>query len=570
MKKILHNPLLALMLGIFLAACGGRSASLPTATSGAPSEINQPPTPTATAIPVTDIIRLALAKYLGTRVEDVQIHSMDKTQWSDSCLGVPAPGEICNPVAMPGYGGILIAQGSLYEFHSDINGNDVRFIPGAALAARQILSAQLGVELKKVNIANVETVTWKDNCFEINLPGLECAALETPGYRVTLEMPDGKRYQYHTDESGSVVRLAVAPLAELSRVLISWSQEEGGFCQSASFGEDQIAFGACGAAQIVAPYVSPDRLEELHHFIDRYAAFEAETSAGKIKLAGEGNLTAMPVDQRMAAEWARLATMEAVSGLPGMAGGLVFAWHREGGLAGLCEDVTVYLSGIATLTSCKDEQGQSLGQTWLTANQMRTIYTWVDTYQDYDYTTSDPAIADGITTRMIFTGNGQEQMNEFEQTRLAALAEEVLGELQTTPNPADMEAARATLVAYLSALTAGKYSEAVELYGGSYEVLRDNNPNLTPDDFPALFRAGCTLNGFVCNLIIKNFVADAQLSATDFRFTVELQNPDGGLFILGPCCGADPAEEPPWTQFDFLVRKTDDKFKVQDLPVYVP
>ena len=70
--------------------------------------------------------------------------------------------------------------------------------------------------------------------------------------------------------------------------------------------------------------------------------------------------------------------------------------------------------------------------------------------------------------------------------------------------------------------------------------------------------------------MVKNFVDDSQLSPDDFRFTVELQNPDGSLFVLGPCCGADPDTEPPWTQFDFLVKRTDSGFLVQDLPVYVP
>jgi hypothetical protein len=119
-------------------------------------------------------------------------------------------------------------------------------------------------------------------------------------------------------------------------------------------------------------------------------------------------------------------------------------------------------------------------------------------------------------------------------------------------------------------LSLKQYSSVVALYGGSYQVLQDNNPSIAATDYPALFTAGCSLNGFVCDLKIKNFVHETQLSETDFRFTVEMETPDGSLFVLGPCCGADPQDEPPWTQFDFLVKKVGGRFLVQDLPIFVP
>jgi hypothetical protein len=570
MHKLRAYHFLILTLGLLLINCGSRPTASPPPTITVPLEIDTQPVPTTTTIPMSEIIRIALAQKLGVNPEDVQIHSMDETDWPDNCLGVAAPNEVCSQIITPGYGGIMINKGMPYEFHTDASGKNVRLIPGAALAARQILAAQLGLEDKKVTIINSEAVTWQDNCLEVNLPNQACTPVETPGYRVTLDTPNGKRYQFHTDETGGDIRLAEAPPAQVSPVLIHWSQTTDGVCLEASFGEDLLAFGACGGPKIVVAYASPDLDVEMHHFIDKYMSFEADTPAGTINMVGTGNITTTPVDQRIAAEWARLATLEASSGSSGAAWGLIFAWHRQGGIAGFCDDVTVYLNGIASATSCQGDQPQSVGQTWLTANQMRTIYTWADTYQDYDYTSTDPATVDGMTMRMIFNGNGTEQMNEFEQTRLTALAQEILGELQTTSNPADLEDARKVLVDYLSALTARDYLAATDLFGGSYQILRDNNPDINPEDHASLFQAGCTYNGFVCNLVVKNFVDDNQLSATDFRFTVELQNPDTSLFVLGPCCGADPETEPPWTQFDFLVRKTEAGFLVQDLPVYVP
>ena len=78
----------------------------------------------------------------------------------------------------------------------------------AAVAnSRQDLAERLGVELSAVILVTVEAVDWPDGCLGIQTPGIMCTTVITPGYRVILEV-SGKQYEYHTNESGSVVRLA--------------------------------------------------------------------------------------------------------------------------------------------------------------------------------------------------------------------------------------------------------------------------------------------------------------------------------------------------------------------------
>ena len=56
-----------------------------------------------------------------------------------------------------------------------------------------------------------------------------------------------------------------------------------------------------------------------------------------------------------------------------------------------------------------------------------------------------------------------------------------------------------------------------------------------------------------------------------YIFQVEFNNPDGSLFVLGPCCGADETEMPPVSQFEYTVsRKAEGKFVVMNTPPYVP
>jgi len=136
------------------------------------------------------------------------------------------------------------------------------------------------------------------------------------------------------------------------------------------------------------------------------------------------------------------------------------------------------------------------------------------------------------------------------------------------PTLNDLERAREVLTSYFSLLHDGRYSEAIHYYGGTYDILRDWNPDVDEDDYAALFKRGCTSNGLRC-LRIKTIVRKEEVSPTEFTFTVEFINDDGTLFERGPCCGTEE-KEPPQTLFPFTVKKVDGRLLVQEMPVYVP
>ncbi len=140
-----------------------------------------------------------------------------------------------------------------------------------------------------------------------------------------------------------------------------------------------------------------------------------------------------------------------------------------------------------------------------------------------------------------------------------------------TPSPTanELDNAREALTSYFSLLHEGRYTEAIDYYGGDYEILRGWNPDADGDDYVTLFTLGCTANGLIC-LPVGNIVTEEQVSPTEFGFTVEFVNDDGTQFVRGPCCGATEEEMPPQSEFTYTVKKIDDKFLVQELPVYVP
>jgi hypothetical protein len=271
----------------------------------------------------------------------------------------------------------------------------------------------------------------------------------------------------------------------------------------------------------------------------------------------------------MIAEWSNLVTQEAEAGRSDASWGQVLAWHREGGIAGFCDDAAIYLSGEALAKSCKTEPLSHPARTRMTSNQLRTIYQWYDSLHDFELSQSDLATADSLSTKITFTGAGPADALEADQQQMQELAANIYLQISQKNDPADLHNAQGTLTAYLEALSAGRFGEAAALFAGDIQILRNNNPDISPEDGAGLFQAACEKNGFICDLKLKNEVSAAQISTTEYRVVVELVKPDGSLFSLGPCCGEDP-DTPPTTQFEFIVVSIDGHFLVQSLPVYSP
>lgn len=140
-----------------------------------------------------------------------------------------------------------------------------------------------------------------------------------------------------------------------------------------------------------------------------------------------------------------------------------------------------------------------------------------------------------------------------------------LGTDARTPEPA----AEAVLVEFLAALSGGDFEQAARLYGGTYGVLENWNPDLDPDAVAGLWERGCTRNGLQC-LELRRVVASAVDADGTHRFEVELSTAAGELFVRGPCCDEDPATSPPDSVFTFTVEEVDGELRVMRMPPYVP
>jgi hypothetical protein len=132
-----------------------------------------------------------------------------------------------------------------------------------------------------------------------------------------------------------------------------------------------------------------------------------------------------------------------------------------------------------------------------------------------------------------------------------------------------MDEAHDVLVDFLTLLHTGNYTDAVPLYGGEYEQLQVFNPEIDPTDHVALWIWVCDNKLLQC-LEVRS-ATFKQLVGDSYIFQVEFSNPDGSLFVRGPCCGATETEMPSVSQFEYMVsRNTDHKYVVMTTPPYVP
>jgi len=130
-----------------------------------------------------------------------------------------------------------------------------------------------------------------------------------------------------------------------------------------------------------------------------------------------------------------------------------------------------------------------------------------------------------------------------------------------------LDEARAVLVGFFRLLNAGNYSEAAPSYGGAVDILLQNNPDVDPNDLPALLERACLQNGHFC-LPVREVLVSLETEVGTYRFLVTFAHPDGSLFQRGPCCGDDSAL--PQSEFEYIVKMVDGKYLVMDLPPYVP
>jgi hypothetical protein len=304
--------------------------------------------------------------------------------------------------------------------------------PTAADIAKLALGQQLNINPAAISIVSVEPVEWPNTCLGVQAQGQTCAQVVVPGYLVMLEA-ERQRYEYHTNADGTELQAVPGPIPPLGGLSITWQADNA--CQAAVIDPQGVTYGPCGGAMKTAPLPSDGQKQDLNQFGTVYAPFYAETQAGDLNLSGRGDSQATSAEQRMLAEWARLTVEDAILGEAGAAREPAIAWHREGGIAGFCDDLTVDMAGAVQATSCKGNSAQEVGQTRLDVSQLVQVYRWIDTLKPFEVVQTEPAAADQMTVRLSFAGQGTQQATSSDQQAIEAFAAQLFAELASGSAP---------------------------------------------------------------------------------------------------------------------------------------
>jgi len=104
-------------------------------------------------------------------------------------------------------------------------------------------------------------------------------------------------------------------------------------------------------------------------------------------------------------------------------------WSRNGGIAGFCDMMTIYLPSGAFGNSCK---GSTVSGA-LTAAERDQLISWVKTYGSVDLTRSDNATADSMTVSLDFEGQGTGQPDASVQQQIFDLMGNIYARIQPQP-----------------------------------------------------------------------------------------------------------------------------------------
>ena len=252
----------------------------------------------------------------------------------------------------------------------------------AQIAALTHLSETLNLPADQINLISTEAVTWPDGCLGVQKMGVMCTQALVDGFKIVFEA-DGKEYELHTNQTGSSVILADGSGVDnvVESILITQLSENLGLNPSdiSVVSSEPVEFNdAClGVAMqgvMCAEVMTPGRIVVL----------EANGTQYEYHVSDDGTRV-------------QPAT-------------LALTWSRDGGIAGFCDSLTVFLSGEIYGSQCKSQPEGNMGTfaNLLSATEEDQFNGWIAKYGSVILDESDPkGVADGISNVVTLYGVGK-------------------------------------------------------------------------------------------------------------------------------------------------------------------
>jgi hypothetical protein len=273
----------------------------------------------------------------------------------------------------------------------------------AQRAALTALSEKLGLSADKIKLLSTEAVTWPNGCLGIVRIGVMCTQAEVPGFKIVFEA-NGQKYELHTNQDGSVALLAEG------------AQDAGAAQQTVI---KQLAMNL-GLQETDISVVSDNEVEFpdscLGVSMPDIMCAQMVTPGHIIVLEANG----VQYEYHTSADGSQVQPAT-----------LALNWKREGGIAGFCDDLTVFRSGEIYTQQCKTGDGKmGTFANSLSAQEQKQFSDWMTQFGEANLDASDPA---GVADRMVVTlnlfGAGSKQPTKAEQQALFEFAQNLYQKL---------------------------------------------------------------------------------------------------------------------------------------------
>lgn len=139
-------------------------------------------------------------------------------------------------------------------------------------------------------------------------------------------------------------------------------------------------------------------------------------------------------------------------------GPVVMQFHRQGGISGLCDDVTLHTDGIIEYHTC----GQPAHMATLTRSEQTDLAGWVGKLQGFTFKLEDnPGGPDNLVRELRFTGQGAVPATDEQKQNMLDWLEAIYSELAQQPQPGSV------------ASTAGR---VLDIVNGQVIVIKPDEP----------------------------------------------------------------------------------------------
>jgi len=273
----------------------------------------------------------------------------------------------------------------------------------AISAAITALSGTLNLPPGQITVVSAEAVEWPDGCLGVQKPGVMCIQAIVPGYKIILEA-NGEQYEFHTDEDGSVVvQVADEVFGSVEELVINQLASNLGLDESdisiISNADIEFSDACLGVAMhnvVCAEVVTPGKIIVL----------EAD---------------AVQYDYHVSNDGTRVQPAT-----------LALTWTREGGIAGFCDSLTVFLSGEVYGDQCRSQPNSSMGTfaDLLSDTERDQFNDWVNELGQVDLDASDPeGVSDRMEVKLTFYGEGSGSLSKTDQQELLLWAQSLYQKL---------------------------------------------------------------------------------------------------------------------------------------------